>query len=147
MRRQYPQGQAGAQREAAGAAAVALAEGDHVAAIGDNRKLLIFPLAQLPEMRAARACGCRNTRTAAFRDAKMFDPTGLTWKIRPGEFRLPAELRDWRGNRADAGRLRRRDFRRATGSADGTALEAGRLLLHPLPAVQPEPLLRQEAAL
>jgi topoisomerase IV subunit A len=39
--------------------------GDHVAVVGENRKLLVFPLDELPEMAAARACGCRNTRTAA----------------------------------------------------------------------------------
>ena len=41
------------------------ADGDTVAVIGENRKMVIFPAASCPRWRAAKACACRNTRTAA----------------------------------------------------------------------------------
>ena len=52
MRRQHAQGQADPQRRRAGDEAAPLREvdGDHVAVIGENRKMLVFPLEQLPEM-------------------------------------------------------------------------------------------------
>jgi topoisomerase-4 subunit A len=98
------------------ARAMAIVQGDSVAAIGENRKMLIFPLNQLPEM--ARGSGVRLQR---YKDGGLSDVSvfalgkGLIVLDSAGrEFNFPEkELRDWRGNRADAGRLAPRGFPRS----------------------------------
>jgi topoisomerase-4 subunit A len=97
------------------ARAITLLNGDTVATIGDNRKLVIFPLDQLPEM--ARGSGVRLQR---YKDGGLSDvitfkaADGLVWRDGAGrEFRQTLkELADWRGNRADAGRLAPKGFPR-----------------------------------
>ncbi len=98
------------------ARAVATVEGEQVAAIGDNRKMVIFPLDQLPEM--ARGAGVRLQRykDGGLSDVKTFKAAeGLTWKDASDRtFSLTLkELADWRGNRADAGRLAPKGFPRS----------------------------------
>jgi len=98
------------------ARAVATVEGEQVASIGDNRKMLIFPIEQLPEM--ARGSGVRLQRykDGGLSDVKTFKGAdGLTWTDGAGRaFSLTLkELSDWRGNRADAGRLPPKGFPRS----------------------------------
>jgi len=98
------------------ARAVATVEGEQVASIGDNRKMLIFPLEQLPDM--ARGSGVRLQRykDGGLSDVKTFKGAdGLTWTDAAGRaFSLTLkELSDWRGNRADAGRLPPKGFPRS----------------------------------
>jgi len=91
------------------ARAIATIEGELVASIGENRKMLIFPLEQVPEM--GRGSGVRLQR---YKDGGLSDVTtfkgdsGLTWIDSAGRsFVLSLkELAAWRGNRADAGRVR-----------------------------------------
>src|SRR5690348_968335 len=90
------------------ARAIAPIEGEFVASVGENRKMVIFPLDQLPEM--ARGSGVRLQRfkDGGLSDVKTFKAAdGLTWRDSAGrEFSLSLkELADWRGNRADAGRI------------------------------------------
>jgi topoisomerase-4 subunit A len=88
-------------------------EGDHVAVIGQNRKLLIFPLTQIPEMGRGRGVRLQKYKDGTISDALTFAmKAGLTWVDSSGRsFTLDAkELRDWIGNRADAGRLPPRGF-------------------------------------
>jgi topoisomerase-4 subunit A len=95
------------------AALIIPAEGDHVAVIGENRKLLIFPLAQLPEMPRGKGVRLQKYRDGGISDAKVFSlKEGLTWKDAAGRtFNVPVrELRDWIGNRAEAGRLPPKGF-------------------------------------
>ncbi|HEX3496279.1 MAG TPA: DNA topoisomerase IV subunit A, partial [Methylocella sp.] len=95
------------------AALIVPAVGDHVALIGENRKLLIFPLAQLPEMARGKGVRLQKYRDGGLSDAKVFYlREGLTWKDSAGRtFGLaPSDLRDWMGNRADAGRLPPKGF-------------------------------------
>ena len=91
-------------------------EGDQVASIGENRKMVIFPVEQLPEM--ARGSGVRLQRfkDGGLSDVKTFKGAeGLTWTDGAGRaFSLTLkELADWRGNRADAGRLAPKGFPRS----------------------------------
>ncbi len=84
------------------------AEGDHVAVIGDNRKLLVFPLAQVPEMARGKGVRLQKYKDGQIVDAKVFALNqGLVWQGASGRNRTltKEELRDWIGNRADAGRL------------------------------------------
>jgi len=81
------------------------AEGDHVAIIGNNRKLLIFPLDQVPEMARGGGVILQRYRDGGLADAKVFHLTdGLTWQL-GDRTRTEANLRDWIGERAQAGRL------------------------------------------
>jgi topoisomerase-4 subunit A len=79
-------------------------EGDSIAVIGENRKMIVFALEELPEM--ARGQGNYLQR---YKDGGLLDATTFTWKegVKDENNRLwePAELKDWRGNRAQAGRL------------------------------------------
>ncbi|MFL6689558.1 MAG: DNA topoisomerase IV subunit A [Alphaproteobacteria bacterium] len=90
--------------EGAKAQPCAFVDGESVAVIGDNRKLLIFPLAEVPEM--ARGRGVILQR---YKDGGLLDITTFTWKqgLKDENNRLfePAELKEWRGARAQAGRL------------------------------------------
>jgi topoisomerase IV subunit A len=85
-------------------------EGDHVAVIGDNRKLLIFPLAEVPEMTRGRGVTLQKYKDGGLSDVKVFNlAEGLTWRL--GErVRTETDLRDWIGKRAQAGRLPPRGF-------------------------------------
>jgi topoisomerase-4 subunit A len=91
------------------AVTIARVDGEQVATIGENRKLVIFPIDQVPEM--ARGAGVRLQR---YKDGGLSDVTtfkgadGLTWVDSAGRsFTLSLkELGPWRGNRADAGRVR-----------------------------------------
>jgi topoisomerase-4 subunit A len=83
-------------------------DGDQVAVIGQNRKLVIFPLAQVPEMSRGRGVRLQRYRDGRVADAVVFaGATGLTWIDSSGRSytRSLDELADWRGDRGQAGRL------------------------------------------
>jgi topoisomerase IV subunit A len=95
------------------ARAIAPVEGDLVAAIGENRKMVIFPIEQVPEMARGRGVRLQRHKDGGLSDLKTFEvETGLTWVDSAGRvFTLSLkELADWRGNRADAGRLAPKGF-------------------------------------
>ncbi|HTZ69951.1 MAG TPA: DNA topoisomerase IV subunit A [Acetobacteraceae bacterium] len=89
------------------------AEGDHVAVIGENRKLLIFALNQLPEMARGAGVALQKYREGGLSDVKVFALSdGLSWKS--GErVRTENNLRDWIGERAQAGRMPPNGFPRS----------------------------------
>jgi topoisomerase IV subunit A len=90
------------------ACAIATVSGDTVAAIGTNHKMVLFPLDQVPEMARGRGVRLQKYSSAKLSDVVVFElKAGLTWKDSAGrEQSMSAkELSDWRGNRADAGRL------------------------------------------
>ena len=95
------------------AALIVPADGDHVAVIGENRKLLIFPLVQLLEMVRSKGVRLQRYRDGGLSDARVFFlKEGLSWKDSAGRTYNPAarDLRDWIGNRAEAGRLPPKGF-------------------------------------
>ena len=88
-------------------------EGDSVAVIGANRKLLLFPLKELPEMPRGKGVRLQRYKDGGLADAKTFTKKeGLTYlDAAKRSFTLSsAELRDWWGARAQAGRLPPRGF-------------------------------------
>ena len=111
------------------ARAIATVEGELVASIGENRKMVIFPLEQVPEM--ARGSGVRLQR---YKDGGLSDVVtfkaadGLNWYDAAGRAFTATlkEMADWRGNRADAGRLAPKGFPRTNsfGRAPETAKAA-----------------------
>ncbi len=95
------------------ACAVAPVDGELVAAIGENRKMLIFPIEQMPDMARGRGVRLQRHRDGGLSDIKTFEvEKGLSWTDSAGRaFNLSLkELADWRGNRADAGRLAPKGF-------------------------------------
>jgi topoisomerase-4 subunit A len=87
--------------------------GDTVAVIGDNRKMLIFPLDQVPEMARGRGVRLQKYKDGGLSDVAVFEAkAGLTWKDSAGrEFSATMkELAEWQGTRADAGRLSPKGF-------------------------------------
>ena len=87
--------------------------GDTVAAIGDNRKMLIFSADQIPEMARGRGVRLQRYKDGGLSDITTFAAKdGLVWRDGAGrEFNLSMkELSDWRGNRGDAGRLPPKGF-------------------------------------
>ena len=109
LRRQYPQGQAGAERrDAERSLRDRDRVGDTVAVIGTNHKMVVFPLDQVPEMARGRGVRLQKYTSASLSDVATFESkAGLTWKDSAGRDQSMSwkELTDWRGNRADAGRL------------------------------------------
>ncbi|MEJ2119213.1 MAG: DNA topoisomerase IV subunit A [Alphaproteobacteria bacterium] len=89
------------------AQACSVAEGDHVAVIGENRKLLIFPVEQLPEMNRGRGNRLQRYKDGGLSDVKVFTlAEGLAWHGGSRTRTLTkAELKNWLGSRAQAGRL------------------------------------------
>jgi topoisomerase-4 subunit A len=95
------------------ARAVAPVEGEFVAAIGENRKMVVFPIDQVPEMTRGRGVRLQRHKDGGLSDLKTFEvEKGLSWTDSAGRvFNLSLkELTDWRGNRADAGRLAPKGF-------------------------------------
>jgi topoisomerase-4 subunit A len=86
------------------------ADGDTVAVIGENRKLVLFPAAELPTMARGRGVVLQRYRDGGLADAKIFDLTeGLTWAS-GDRTRTERDLDDWVGKRAQAGRLAPKGF-------------------------------------
>ncbi|MFT4277843.1 MAG: DNA topoisomerase IV subunit A [Rhodopseudomonas sp.] len=86
---------------------------DSVAVIGDNRKMVIFPLDQVPEMTRGRGVRLQKYKDGGLSDIATFSSKqGLGWRDSAGrEFSATMkELAEWRGNRADAGRLPPKGF-------------------------------------
>ena len=86
-------------------------DGDHVAAIGQNRKLLVFPIAELPEMGRGKGVRLQKYKDGGLSDARTFTlAEGLTWLDPAGRTRTVTELDEWKGARAAAGRMAPRGF-------------------------------------
>ncbi|HEY8163343.1 MAG TPA: DNA topoisomerase IV subunit A, partial [Methylocystis sp.] len=89
------------------------AAGDHVAIIGENRKLLVFPLAEAPRLARGKGVRMQRYKDGGVVDAKVFAlADGLSWMDAAGRtFNVAAaELTEWMGHRAEAGRLPPRGF-------------------------------------
>jgi topoisomerase-4 subunit A len=105
---------AGKQVLNAGAKGAAFAmplTGDHLGVIGDNGKVLIFPLAELPEMPRGKGVKLQTYREGGLRDAIVFKAEeGATWIDSAGRTRVWGEWRDWLAKRAAAGKLAPKGF-------------------------------------
>ena len=80
--------------------------GDYLAVVGTNRKMLVFALAELPEMARGRGVTLQRYKDGSLADAKPFTlEDGLSWQQSGGRTRTERELGPWLGKRAGAGRL------------------------------------------
>ena len=81
------------------------AEGDAAALVGENRRLLIVDLAEIPEMTRGRGVILQRHRLGGLVDAKVFRlAEGLTWRQGENRIRTETDLAPWRGARGAAGR-------------------------------------------
>jgi topoisomerase-4 subunit A len=96
------------------AMAAAKVDGDQVAVIGQRKKLLVFPLAELPEMARGKGVKLQSYHDRGLADVKVFDKSeGLTWEDSAGRTRAVAEWRDYRGKRGAAGKVAPKGFSRS----------------------------------
>ena len=90
--------------------------GDHLAIVGENRKLLIFPLAQVPEMTRGKGVRLQKYKDGGVSDARAFAlEEGLSWEDSAGRTftKDKDELAEWIGDRAAAGRIAPKGFPRS----------------------------------
>ena len=89
------------------------ADGDHVAIIGQNRKLLCFPISEVAEMGRGKGVRLQRYKDGGLSDARTFNlADGLTWLDTSGRTWTvtQADLLEWLGHRAEAGRLPPKGF-------------------------------------
>ena len=84
------------------------AEHDHVAVVGDNRKLVIFSLEELPVLAKGQGVTLQRYRDGGLADATTLKlEEGLSWKMggEPGRVRTESDMRMWKVARGAAGRM------------------------------------------
>jgi len=87
--------------------------GDHVAVVGENRKVLVFPLSELPEMGRGKGVRLQKYKDGGLSDATTFTlADGLSWRDPAGRTRTETALAEWIGKRASMGRMAPRGFPR-----------------------------------
>ncbi|MBG1231829.1 DNA topoisomerase IV subunit A [Aestuariivirga litoralis] len=86
-------------------------DADHVATVGDNHKMLVFKLAELPEMSRGKGVRLQKFKDGGLADARAFKlASGMSWTDSSGRNFNVTELAEWIGERAQAGRLPPRGF-------------------------------------
>ena len=87
--------------------------GDHIACVGENRKVLLFPLDELPEMGRGKGVRLQKYKDGGLSDATTFTlADGLSWLDPAGRTRTETDLGEWTAKRAGAGRMAPRGFPR-----------------------------------
>ncbi|MDG1438961.1 MAG: DNA gyrase C-terminal beta-propeller domain-containing protein, partial [Emcibacteraceae bacterium] len=82
------------------------AEHDNIAIVGQNRKLLVFPIDQMPEMTRGRGAVLQKYKGGNLGDIISFNSTeGLSWEMRGGKTRTETDLMPWTGKRGQVGRM------------------------------------------
>jgi topoisomerase-4 subunit A len=93
---------------------------DHVATIGENRKLLIFKLAEVPEMARGKGVRLQKFKDGGLSDAQCFKlKEGLSWIDSSGRSFSVTDLAEWIGERAQSGRLPPKGFPKNNRFANG----------------------------
>ena len=87
--------------------------GDTVAVVGENRKVLVFAIEELPEMGRGKGVRLQRYKDGGLSDATTFTlGDGLSWQDPAGRTRTESDLTEWIGKRATAGRMAPRGFPR-----------------------------------
>ena len=88
------------------AAACIPATGDMVAVVGQNRKLLVFSLSEVPELAKGKGVILQRYKDGGLADIKVFDgASGLSWQMGGGRTRTETDLTVWIGRRGSAGKM------------------------------------------
>ncbi len=84
---------------------------DHIACVGENRKMIIFKRAELPEMARGKGVRLQKFKDGGLSDAQAFKlKEGLSWIDSSGRNWNVTDLKEWLGERAQAGRLPPKGF-------------------------------------
>jgi len=87
--------------------------GDHVACVGENRKVLVFALDELPKLTRGKGVRLQKYKDGGLSDATTFTLSeGLSWRDPAGRTRTETDLTEWRAKRASSGRMAPRGFPR-----------------------------------
>jgi topoisomerase-4 subunit A len=81
---------------------------DYVAIVGDNRKMVVFPLDELPQMGRGQGVQLQRYRDGGLADARSFRfSDGLSWAMggESGRTRTEPDVNPWRTARGAAGRM------------------------------------------
>ena len=82
-----------------------------LAVVGDNKKFLVFPAAELPEMTRGKGVVLQKFQQGGLSDAKLFSKKeGLTWTDRSGRTQTVDDWKTYLGKRAQAGRIAPKGF-------------------------------------
>jgi topoisomerase-4 subunit A len=85
----------------------------HIASVGENRKMLIFKIGELPQMARGKGVRLQKFKDGGLSDARGFTmKEGLSWIDSSGRTWTVSDLNDWVGERAQAGRLPPKGFPR-----------------------------------
>ena len=88
------------------AVACCIAEGDMVASVGMNRKLLVFPIEEVPEMTRGKGVILQRFKDGGLADVTVYSAeAGLSWKAGGGRTRTEADMSEWLGKRAGTGKM------------------------------------------
>ena len=88
------------------AVACCVVKGDMVATVGVNRKLLAFPLSEVPEMTRGKGVSLQRFKEGGLADVTVYDSAaGLSWKAGGGRTRTETDMTPWIGKRAAAGKM------------------------------------------
>ena len=88
-----------------------VADADHIASVGDNRKMVIFKSSELSEMTRGKGVRLQKFKDGGLSDAVAFKlASGLTWLDSSGRNWTVTDLVEWIGERAQAGRLPPKGF-------------------------------------
>ncbi len=102
---------AGAEAAVCRPVGAALGKRDMLAVVGDNKKFLVFPAAELPEMTRGKGVVLQKYQKGGLSDAKVFNAgDGLTWTDRSGRTQTIEDWKPYLGKRAQAGRIAPKGF-------------------------------------
>ena len=81
-------------------------KGDKVATVGTNRKLLVFDLSEIPEMKRGQGVMFQKFKDGRLSDIQMFDSAqGMKWTASNGKIRIEQDILPWQGRRAASGKI------------------------------------------
>ncbi|PDH60592.1 MAG: DNA topoisomerase IV subunit A [SAR116 cluster bacterium MED-G06] len=88
------------------AVACCIADGDMVATVGVNRKLLVFGIDEVPEMTRGKGVILQRFKDGGLADVTVYrSEAGLSWKAGGGRTRTETDMQPWLGKRAGAGKM------------------------------------------
>ena len=84
-----------------------------VMVLGDNNKLLVYPVAEMPEMARGKGVKLQAYKGGGIRDITVFDSAvGAVWYDGSGKTREFKDVKDFTGKRAGAGKMAPRGLRK-----------------------------------
>ena len=85
--------------------------GDTLAVVGNNRKMVVFSIEELPELKFGKGVILQRYKDGTLADIITFNQDdGLKWKMNGGRQRSEKELITWQGKRGGAGKIVPKDF-------------------------------------